>query len=147
MAPADMEQALVGVLKAHDQPTPESRGQFIRAVLESLALEYDWRLQAVADLTGKSYQTLYMVGGGTANKLLCQLTADACGIPVLAGIDQCTAVGNTLGQALALGIVKSPAEMRQLSGSAFDLARYEPRDRSAWEDKRARYDKIRQSAG
>jgi len=143
MAPADMEEALLALLKRTNQSAPAGRGQLIRCVLESLALEYALRLEAVGTLTGKKPDAVYMVGGGVKNKLLCQFTADACGVPVYAGADQCTALGNALGQALALGVLKSPEQIRQVMRDSFEMTAYEPQDTGFWADKRALYDKAR----
>jgi len=146
MAPTDMEGALLAIIRATGQGEPESRGQLVRGVLESLALEYALRLEALGTLTGRRPDALYIVGGGTKNTLLCQLTADACQVPVYAGVDQCTALGNALGQALALGILKTPQQIRDVMRESFSLATYEPRDAAVWEDKRAAYDNLRGTA-
>jgi rhamnulokinase len=111
-------------------------------VLESLALEYAGRMDAVTELTAKPSAALYMVGGGTANKLLCQWTANACRLPVYAGADQCTALGNALCQAVALGILKGKDEIRQVMRESFKPACYQPADSSVWEDKRAKYARL-----
>ena len=147
LAPPDMEEALRAVLSAAGQTMPATRGELVRCVLQSLALEYHWRLESVAELTGKPGRSLYMVGGGTANKLLCQLTADACGIPVQAGIDQCTALGNALGQALALGVLKDAQQIRDVMRGSFAPRLYEPRRGGRWDDLRARYAAIRRAGG
>jgi len=146
MAPSDMEEALLAMVRGSGQPGPDSRGQLLRGVLESLALEYAQRLEAVGGLTGRRPDALYMVGGGTKNTLLCQLTANACQVPVYAGVDQCTALGNALGQALALGILKTPQEIRDVMRRSFSLDTYEPQDPGLWSDKRATYDSLRQTA-
>jgi rhamnulokinase len=80
-----------------------------------------------------------MVGGGTANTLLCQLTANACRVPLYAGADQCTAFGNALVQAVALGILKDRDEIHQVMRNSFALACYEPTDGDLWADKAGRY--------
>ncbi len=146
LAPADMEAALTDVIARAGEPTPESRGQLVRAVLESLALQYARGLDTIAQIKGRRPDRLYIVGGGIKNRLLCQLTADACGLPVHAGADQCTALGNALGQALALGVLKSPADIRAVMRASTETAIYEPRDPAGWEDRRARYAEI-QAAG
>jgi rhamnulokinase len=154
MAPADMEEAILhlcgrGRVAANIAATapagaalPRSRGQMIRTVLESLALEYNRRLEMLGDLTGRAPAELYMVGGGIKNRLLCQLTADACGITVHAGADQGTAMGNALGQALALGILKSPQEIRDVVAASVTNVTYRPQDQEAWAGKRRQYAKI-----
>jgi len=143
MAPRDMEEALAALLKKGGQGVPDSRGQLVRCVLESLALEYSKGLDTIGMLTGRRPVTLYMVGGGIANKLLCQFTADACGVSVHAGADQCTALGNALGQALALGILKTPQEIRQVMRVSSEMTTYDPQEPSVWADKRTRYARIR----
>ena len=103
-------------------------------MLESLALEYAWCLDAIGKLTDDRPDVLYIVGGGIRNKLLCQLTANACGSPVRAGADQGTALGNALGQALALGVLKNPDEIRQVMRASCDIDEYEPADQDAWQE-------------
>ena len=142
LAPPDMEEALMTLIRQTQQPTPDSKGDLVRCVLESLALEYHRRLQAVDELTGRKQQAVYMVGGGIHNKLLCQLTANACGVPVHAGADQCTALGNALGQALGMGILKDRDEIRQVMRASTRIVTYEPRDKALWDDKRARYETL-----
>ena len=143
MAPPDMEEALLALIRKTGQKPPSGRAGLVRCVLESLALEYAHRLDSVGELTGRRPDALYMVGGGTKNTLLCQLTADACGIRVLAGVDQCTAIGNALGQALAMGILKTPQEIRDVVRQAFSPTTYQPADAAVWADKRAAYDRLR----
>ena len=142
MAPADMEDALHKLIRDAGQDSPPGRGGLVRCVLESLALEYDRSLESVGALTGRKQQALYMVGGGIHNKLLCQLTANACGVPVHAGADQCTALGNALGQALALGILKDRDEIRQVMRDSFETVTYRPQDQDAWRDKRESYRRL-----
>jgi len=139
LAPADMEQALLAWLRKSGQPPPAGRGELVRCVLESLALEYARRLDALGELVGRRPTALYMVGGGTANTLLCQLTANACRVPLYAGADQCTAFGNALVQAVALGILKDRDEIHQVMRNSFALACYEPTDGDLWADKAGRY--------
>ena len=142
LAPPDMEEALLAAIRGSGQTTPADRGGLVRCVLESLALEYACRLDAVGELTGKPRESLYMVGGGTANKLLCQWTADACCRPVYAGADQCTAIGNALCQAVALGILKDRDQVRQVMRESFAMTCYEPSDAAAWKDKRDKYARL-----
>jgi rhamnulokinase len=139
LAPADMEQALLDWLQTSGQPPPAGRGELVRCVLESLALEYARRLDALGELVVRRPTALYMVGGGTANTLLCQLTANTCRIPVYAGADQCTALGNALVQAVALGILKDRDEIHQVMRNSFELTCYDPKDSALWADKADRY--------
>jgi len=142
LAPADMEAALLEVLRDSGQGEPAGRGQLLRCVLESLALEYHWCVETIGRLTGERPEAFYMVGGGIHNRLLCQLTADACGMAVHAGADQCTALGNALGQALALGILKSRDEIRDVMRASSEILTYEPQEPDLWAEKRERYRKL-----
>lgn len=141
-APDDMERAILDVLADHGQPAPADRGEMVRCVLQSLALEYDWRLRMLGDLTGRTYTQLNIVGGGIANTLLCQLTADALGLPVHAGADQCTALGNALTQALALGHIDSKEHIREIMRNSTDMTVYHPAGETHWADWRKRYDEM-----
>jgi len=141
-SPADMEKALLALIGAGGQDLPDGRGQLVRCVLESLALEYNRRLDALGELIGYRPERVYMVGGGIANKLLCQFAADACGAVVHAGADECTSLGNALGQAVALGILGGPDQIRQVMRDSFPTTVYEPTDQSVWADKRGCYGQI-----
>jgi rhamnulokinase len=145
LAPADMEQAILDLLESSGQATPESKGQLLRCVLESLALQYNAATDTLGELTGDRPEAIYMVGGGIKNKVLCQFTADACGIPIHAGADQCTAMGNALGQAMAMGIVKDVQEARAIMRDSFEMTTYTPQDQDAWAEKRKRYAALQQA--
>jgi rhamnulokinase len=144
LAPHDMEEALLKLVRGG--ATPDGRGQLVRLVLESLALEYRRGLDAMSDLVGWQPKAVYLVGGGIANKLLCQLTADACGCPVYAGADQCTAMGNALIQAAALGVLKGPDDIREVMRSSTQTTVYEPKDAGLWQEKRAQYARVTRKA-
>ncbi|MBN1124805.1 MAG: rhamnulokinase [Sedimentisphaerales bacterium] len=146
MAPADMEETLYGILKETGQSKPASRGELVRCVLESLSLEYAYRLNLITELTGQKSETIYMIGGGIKNTLLCQLTADACGIAVHAGADQCTSLGNALTVAVAMGDLDGPEDVRKVMRNSFELVTYQPRDFKAWTAKLEQYTRM-QSQG
>ncbi len=145
LAPPDMEEALTSLIRKSGQNPPASRGELVRGVLASLALECNYRVDCLGELVGKRPQAVYMVGGGIHNKLLCRFTADACGVPVHAGADQCTALGNALGQALALGILKDRDAIRQVMRQSFEMTTYEPEAPGAWEQMRKRYGELQQA--
>lgn len=124
-------------------PAPITRAQVVRCVLDSLALAYRCRVRTAAELAGRSVEVVHVVGGGSHNSLLCQLTADACGVPVVAGPAEASALGNVLVQARALGVeLPDLAAMRALVRRTHDLRRHEPTDgegaRAAWEVAEAR---------
>jgi len=139
LSPPDMEEALTTVLEKSGQGRPKDRGQLVRSVLESLALEYARGISVLSRLTGKPRDALYLVGGGIANKLLCQFTADACGMEVYAGADQCTAMGNGLLQACALGVLSDGDEIREVMRNSVEIATYHPAEPDRWEKNRRRY--------
>jgi rhamnulokinase len=142
LAPDDMEKSLLDLAHRFQQPLPDSRAALIRCVLESLALEYAYRLQLLCALSQENVDSLFLVGGGSANKLLCQLTANACRIPVYAGAQQCTSLGNALTQAYALDIIKDPGEIRRIMRNSFELTTYEPLDASFWIDRLGQYKRL-----
>ena len=125
-APPDMETAIKALVTKDGQPMPATRGELVRIALESLAAEYAKSLDDLATLTGERPKALYMVGGGIKDTLLCQLTANACNIVVHAGVDECTAVGNGLGQALALGILSTKNDIRRIARDSFEMTTYKP---------------------
>ena len=94
------------------------------------------------DVLGKKIGTIHIVGGGTQNELLNQMTADACGRTVVAGPIEATAIGNILVQAMATGDVKSLADARKIVRDSFEVKRYEPKDAKKWDAAYARYREV-----
>jgi rhamnulokinase len=133
MNPPDMPAAIRRFCQETGQEPPASVGATARCILESLALTYRAVLDELRQVYGRPIRTIHVVGGGARNKLLNQFTADATGLPVVAGPFEATAVGNILVQALALGELGSPAEIRQVVRSSFELQRYESRQPERWE--------------
>jgi rhamnulokinase len=130
LAPGDMPARIAGWLRAHDLPVPTSRPELVRSILESLAAAYASSIRAASRLSGRSIEVVHLVGGGSQNDLLCQLTADATGLPVLAGPVEATAIGNMLVQARARGFVSGDLEaLRAIVRTAFPPKRFEPRPR------------------
>ncbi len=108
------------------QPVPNSAGAMVRSILVSLACKYRLVLERLQLATGRRFSAINAVGGGVRNALLCQLTADVTGLPVLAGPEEATALGNVLVQARAIGELGSLAEMRELVIRSTSITRYEP---------------------
>lgn len=136
--PASMPQALADYCRKSGQPVPEGPGPVIRCALESLALRYRWVLERLEELVGH-LETIHIVGGGCQNTLLCQLTADACNRPVLAGPVEATAIGNVLTQSLGLGLIKTLAEGRAIVRRSFEVTTYEPRHPERWDEPYQRF--------
>jgi rhamnulokinase len=137
--PSSMPQALADFCKRSGQPAPGDPGATVRCALESLALKYRWVLERLEELLGKKIDTIHIVGGGSQNAFLCQLTADACNRPVVAGPVEATAIGNVLVQALGLGLVESLAQARDIVRHLFDVRTYEARDPAKWVDPYKRF--------
>jgi rhamnulokinase/L-fuculokinase len=121
------------------QPVPETVGQMMRTVYESLAFKYRLVFDTLQELTGRTLSRLHIVGGGTKNKLLCQMAADALGVPVYAGPVEATALGNAVVQLIALGELDNIGQARELLSRSVDVAEYLPRETAVWEDQLPRY--------
>ena len=140
-SPGDFPSLIRRACRDRGQPAPETPGQTTRAVLDSLALAYRRTLRAASGLAGKQVEVIHIVGGGANNALLCQLTSDACGLPVVAGPVEAAAIGNALVQAQALGAVGRGRWVARASLAArVPLRRYQPSpgDTQRWEDAEAR---------
>lgn len=121
------------------QKVPESIAQIVRCIDESLALKYHIALEEISACTGKTYSAIHMVGGGTQSKLLCQLVADVCGIPVYAGPVEATVYGNLAIQLAAAGEVSGLSQIRQVIRASEQIAVYEPKDTERWKEIYQRY--------
>jgi len=132
-APDDMPEVIRTLCRESGQPIPESRGAMVRCCLESLALKYRQTLRTLDHILARRTERLYIIGGGVQNKLLCQMTADACGIPVVAGPVEATALGNIGVQALAVGALTSLEEVRSTVARSYSLEHYDPRNTEQWD--------------
>ncbi|HEY4570872.1 MAG TPA: FGGY-family carbohydrate kinase, partial [Kribbella sp.] len=132
LAPGNMPQRIDEHCRKAGQEPPASRAAAVRCILESLALAYRRTLRAAQTIADREVDVLHVIGGGSQNELLCQLTADACGVPVLAGPVEASALGNVLVQARALGEpLPDLAAMRALVRSTHPLRRYDPQGKPA----------------
>jgi rhamnulokinase len=113
---------------------PQTRAEIVRCVLDSLAVAYRATVSTAQRLSGRRVEVIHLVGGGARNTVLCQLTADACGLPVEAGPVEAAALGNVLVQARRAGLVGPDlASMRRLLRATQEVWRYEPRaDDGRW---------------
>ncbi|MFC9699191.1 rhamnulokinase family protein [Streptomyces sp. NPDC056943] len=137
LSPGDMPERIRAHCRGTGQRAPESPGAVVRCVLESLALAHRRTLRQAAELAGREITRVHLVGGGARNELLCQWTADATGLPVVAGPVEATALGNVLVQARAAGLVGDLPSMRRLVARTQPLRHYVPRKdpagRAAWD--------------
>jgi rhamnulokinase len=136
LPPGDMPARIAEVARRTGQQPPADPPAVVRCILDSLALAYRARLCEVQELSGRTVSTVHVVGGGVRNTLLLQLTADACGLPVVAGPAEAAALGNILVQARSLGAAPGDLDgMRALLRATQPLRRLEPSgaDTRAWD--------------
>ena len=128
LPPGDMPARIAAYCTGTGQTPPQSQAETVRCILDSLALAYRRCVRKAAELSGRSVENVHLVGGGARNTLLCQLTADACGLPVMAGPVEAAAIGNALVQARAGGVLSGGlAELRSLIRRTSDVQVYLPR--------------------
>jgi rhamnulokinase len=139
--PGDIPARISQVCHDLGQPTAETPAQVTRSILDSLALAYRRTLRLASELSGKRVGVIHIVGGGVHNTLLCQLTSDACGLPVVAGPIEAAAIGNALVQAQAIGTVGAGRWAARASvANRMELHVYQPSEGAArrWEGAEAR---------
>jgi len=137
--PADMPAQIARYCRQTLQPEPDGPPAFARTILESLAFKYRVVLESLERLTGRRFDQIRIVGGGSRNRLLNQFTADATGRTVLAGPVEATALGNIAMQMLATGAVASLAEARAVIDRSFPAERFEPMATDRWDAQYRRF--------
>ena len=142
VAPKDMTAAIRDYCTRSGQIAPATEGAIVRAALESLALRYRMVLGYLEELVGGEIKTIHIVGGGAQNRLLCQMTADACNRRVVAGPVEATAIGNLMMQAVALGAVGSISQAREIVRASFAVQEFRPKQSQAWNDAYARFEQL-----
>lgn len=134
LPPGDMPARIQAHCNQSNQVFPRSYAEVVRCIIDSLALAFARTLKRAAELTAMDLHVVHLVGGGARNALLCQATADACRLPVVAGPVEASAIGNIVVQARAMGAdLPDLASMRALVKSAYPPQRYEPRWEAAQE--------------
>jgi rhamnulokinase len=147
LAPGDMASRVRAFCERTGQTPPEEPAAIARCVFESLALKYASAIEQAQSLTGRNVGSINVVGGGSQNALLCQLTADASGLPMVAGPVEATAMGNVMVQAFAQSRVGSLEEIRSVVGGSFEASTYEPGgDGEEWTGLRERFSKLLEEA-
>jgi len=124
--PPDMPKAIQSFCRETGQDVPETKGELVRCACESMALKYREVLGALEEVTSQRIEVIHVVGGGSQNALLNQLTADTCQRPVVAGPVEATALGNLLVQVRASGELASLAEMREIVRQSTRVRRFNP---------------------
>lgn len=126
--PGNQIQRIKDFCNETGQYVPQTDGEIVRCIYESLAMKYKHTFESLKECTEKEFETIHMIGGGTKDGFLCQMTADSCGVPVIAGPIEATAAGNIAVQLIAAGEIKDLGEAREIIANSFDLIRYEPQN-------------------
>lgn len=137
--PGDLPSRVQEFCRRTGQYVPQNRGEIMRCIYESLAMKYRYTFHAISEVTGRQYSVLHMVGGGTKDRLLCQMAADACNIPVIAGPVEATATGNIAVQLMALGELKNLADARRVIAVSENPRHYTPVDPVAYDEAYTRF--------
>jgi len=133
-SPGDMPARIRAFCEETGQVPPQTPGEFVRCILESLALKYRRVLEQLIAASTQPVEVIHIVGGGAQNALLCQMTADATNRPVVAGPVEATALGNGLVQLIARGDLKDVVDARRLVRQSFALKTYKPKGHARWDE-------------
>ena len=136
---ADLPAAITDHCNSTGQDAPQSHGETTRTILEGLALKFRTVIGEIEDLHGVKPEAIYMTRYGAQNELLYQFTANSCGIPVITSSDEAVVAGNIMVQAMALGIVKNVAEIREIIGKSFSSKTFQPIGTEGWDDAYEKY--------
>jgi rhamnulokinase len=127
LPPGNMPGRLAAMATETGQTAPTTQDEFTRCIVDSLALTYRVAIRDACQMAGRDIEVVHIVGGGSQNELLCQLTAEATGLPVVAGPTEGTAMGNLLVQARAMGALSGGLkELRRVARASSELKRYTP---------------------
>jgi len=133
IAPGNMPERIREYCRKTGQPVPETKGEVVRCITQSLALKYRMTVEKLEDLLGKKLPVIHMVGGGIKDKLLCRFTAEATGRSVIAGPIEASSIGNILVQAMALGKIKDLKQIRNIVKASFPIVTYTPTEKELWD--------------
>lgn len=140
--PGNMPKRIREYCEKTGQKVPETKGEIVRCIAESLAFKYRQVVEGMEDVTGKKYDVINIVGGGIKDKMICSFTANATGRKVSTGPVEATSIGNVIVQGMAMGAIKDLAEGRKIVKNSFPIEVYEPQDADAWNDAYEKWQKI-----
>lgn len=140
--PGNLPKRVQEFCRRTGQYVPQSRGEIMRCIYESLAMKYRYTFRAIREVTGLEYSTIHMIGGGTKDRLLCQMAADACAVRVIAGPIEATAAGNVAVQLIALGEIPDLRRARQVIAASEEPKFYAPGDTAAYDEAYARFEAV-----
>ena len=132
--PGNIPKRIQEFCRKTGQYVPQTIGEIVRCIYESLALKYKHSFLNLKDITGKDFKCISIVGGGTKDPLLCQLTSSACNISVSAGPIEATALGNIAVQFMTSGEIASLTEARKIIKNSFDVKEYSPKNPAEWDE-------------
>lgn len=139
--PGNMPERIREYCRKTGQKVPETKGEIVRCIAQSLAFRYRYTVEGMERVTGNPYNVIHIVGGGIKDKMICQFTANATKRTVSAGPVEATSIGNIIVQAMAMGAIKDLRQGRQVVKNSFDITNYEPQDSAQWD---AAYEKWKQ---
>ncbi len=131
--PGNMPKRIRKYCERTGQKVPETKGEIVRCIAESLAFKYRKTIEGMEEVNGKKYNVVHIVGGGIKDKMICKFTANATKRVVEAGPVEATSIGNVLVQAMAVGAIKDLTEGRHVVKNSFDITRYEPENSDVWD--------------
>jgi len=144
--PGDMPTRVREYCEETGQPIPFETADLFRVIFESLALKYNWVVEQLSAATGRQIDRIHIVGGGSQNELLCQMTANASKREVVAGPVEATAIGNIVIQAIASGELRDLAEARELIARSFPMKTYQPKG-YFWREPQERFAQLMEKDG
>lgn len=133
--PGGMPEKIRAYCERTGQSVPQTDGALVRCIYESLSMKYRYAIAQIQENTGKKFEVLHLLGGGTKDTFLCQMTADALGFPVVAGPTEATALGNIMLQLIALGAIEDVSEGRKLIRKTEKVTTYYPQKIDALDEK------------
>lgn len=142
VSPGNLPRRVQEFCQRTGQYVPQTRGEIMRCIYESLAMKYRYTHHAISEVTGLTYSTIHMIGGGTKDRLLCQMAADACNVNVIAGPIEATAAGNIAVQMIALGELSSLSHARQVIALSEQPKFYQPENAAAYDEAYTRFEKL-----
>ena len=142
--PGNIPKRIADYCRETGQFVPQTKGEIVRCILESLAMRYRYTVECIDEMCGERIPAINIVGGGTKEEQLSQFAATACGRPVYAGPVEATAIGNIAAQAIALGAIKDMWEAREIIANSFEIKEYQPEadKMAAWDEAYGRFLKL-----
>ena len=132
--PGNMPEKIRDYCRMTGQPVPESVGEVMRCIYESLAMKYRYTFDGIMDCTEKEYDRIHVMGGGTKDKLLLDMTAKSCNVNVYGGPIEATALGNIAVQLMSSGAISDIKQARKIIAQGENLKLYTPDNRDGWEE-------------